>query len=167
MKCAHCGVEFHAKQNYVNRAQREGRRMFCSRVCFGLDRRLVNPPTEAERKEAKRLYDAARRAERHAEICAKKRDHYYANRDRILAEQTAYRKAHMQRHVEYCRQPEYKAWKSEYDRQYRAHRDYGEFADAFLLLTNIEREVDSRATRYEIYQANGTLNKSQTRRRAL
>jgi hypothetical protein len=123
--------------------------------------------SEADRKEAKRLYDAARRLAKRDELCAKKRDFYYANRERIKAEQTVYRAKHMQRHVEYCRRPEYREWKKEYDRQYTARQSFGEFASAFLLLRDIEDEVAARATRYEIYTANGTLNKAQTRRRSL
>jgi hypothetical protein len=35
-----------------------------------------------------------------------------------------YRKQRMHLHVEYCRRPEYRAWKREYDRKYRA-KEFG------------------------------------------
>lgn len=167
LSCAHCGIQFARKTGCVNRSTKVGAPLYCGRVCTGLARRNPNPLTEAERKEVKRVYDAKRRAEKHDQLCAEKRAHYYANRDRILAENTVYRAKHMARHVEYCRRPEYKAWKVEYDRQYKARYSFGEFADAFLLLQDIEKEIDARATRQEIYQANGTFNKAQTRRRSL
>lgn len=68
-------------------------------------------------------------------------------------------------HVEYCRRPEYKVKKREYDLKYRAERQFGEFAEAFMVLSDIEREINDRATRYEIGRDNGTINKAQLRRR--
>lgn len=167
MKCARCGIEFACLTGRVNRARAIGAPLYCGRACVGLARRLANPPTETARKETKRLYDEKRRAAKYDEICAAKRAYYHSNRARILPKQAVYRKAHMHRHIEYCRRPEYKAWKVEYDRHYSARQSFGEFADAFLLLQDIENEVAARATRYEIYSANGTLNKAQTRRRSL
>ena len=151
----------------MNRSRAIGAPLYCSMRCSGIGRRLKNPPSAADRKEAKRLYDTKRRAEKRDEILAQKRAHYYANHERIKTEQAVYRAKHMARHVAYCQQPEYKAWKSEYDRRYRAVKAFGEFAEAALLLNDIDREIDAKASRYEIYQANGTLNKAQTRRREL
>jgi hypothetical protein len=167
MNCPQCTAQFEARVGHANRAAKTGAPLYCGRACAGLARRRAVPLSEAERKEAKRVYDAARRLAKHAELCAKKRDHYYANREPIKAKQTVYRAKHMQRHVEYCRRPEYREWKKSYDRTYTAKQKFGEFADAFLLLQDIENEVAARATRYEIYSANGTLNKAQTRRRSL
>ena len=73
----------------------------------------------------------------------------------------------MPAHVEYCRGPEYRAKKSEYDRQYRAE-EYGEFAETYLLLLEVEKEIRSRATHYERRVANGYYTRSaQARRRAI
>lgn len=165
--CAKCGKEVMQQQGCINRALKAGSPLYCDRVCAGLARRRQNQPTEAERKEAKRAYDARRRAEKRDELCAKKRLHYYANHERIKAEQKAYRDKHMARHVEYCRRPEYKAKKQQYDIAYRARKEFGEFAEAALALRLVEEEVDMRATRYEVYMTNGTLNKAQSRRRSL
>lgn len=165
--CPQCGHQFSAKTAHYNRAENIGAPLYCGRICAGLARRLKNPPTDDERKWAKRQYDKARRESKRNELCAKKREHYYANRERILAEQKVYRAKHMARHVAYCQQPEYKAYKSDYDRKYRAVKTYGEFAEAFLMLIGIDSAVAERATRHEIYSQNETLNKAQKRRRSL
>jgi hypothetical protein len=75
------------------------------------------------------------------------------------------RKKTMDGHVEYCRHPEYKAYKREYDRRYRAREDYREFWESFLLIQDLDREVHSRMTDYEIRQINETNCKIQKRRR--
>jgi hypothetical protein len=166
--CSHCHDLFETKVAYVNRAAKIGANLYCGRVCAGLARRLKSPPTDEQRRAAKAAYDAKRReGARREEILAKKRDHYYANRERIQAIQAEYRKAHMQRHVEYCRQPEYRVRKSDYDRRRRANLNFGEFCEVALLLSEIEREIAERASKYEIYLTNGTINKAQQRRRAL
>jgi hypothetical protein len=167
-KCPQCLGLFDAKPSNVNRAAKIGAPLYCGRVCAGLARRLANPPTDEQRRAAKAAYDAKRRSgPQRAEILAKKLAHYYANHDRLKAEHAVYRASHMDRHVEYCRQPEYKAWKADYDRKYRAKQNFGEFADAALLLADIDREVAQRASKYEIYLTNGTINKALQRRRAL
>lgn len=167
IQCKQCGKECHKNASAIGRAERIGAPLYCSRACAGLARRRKVQLSTEELRERKRLYDMERRARKHDEICAQKREYYYANRDRILAEHTVYRAKHMSRHVEYCRRPEYKAWKVEYDRRYRAQSDFGEFADAALLLGDIDREIGMRASDYEIRLMNGTINKAQTRRRAL
>ena len=166
--CPHCHNPFEAKTAHVNRAAKIGAPLYCGRVCAGLARRLKNPPTDEQRRAAKSAYDAKRRnGPKRSEILAKKLKHYYANHERIKAEHAEYRAAHMQRHVEYCRQPEYRAKKSEYDRRRRADMNFGDFAEAALLLADIDREIAEHASKYEIYLTNGTINKAQQRRRAL
>ena len=168
MTCPQCRSIFTAKTARVNRAAKTGAPLYCGRVCAGLARRLKNPPTDEQRRAAKAAYDAERRnGPKRAEILAKKMKHYYANHERFKAEHAVYRAAHMQRHVEYCRQPEYRSKKSEYDRRRRAEIQFGDFSEAALLLADIEHEIAERATKYEIYLINGTLNKAQQRRRAL
>jgi hypothetical protein len=58
-----------------------------------------------------------------------------------------------------------KAKKRDYDAQYRAKKEYGEFWQCFLVVASIDKEVSERATKMEIAVANGTLNKAQTRKR--
>ena len=75
------------------------------------------------------------------------------------------RVANMARHVEYCRQPEYKAKKHVYDKRRYANENFGLFAGVYMVLSDLEKEIDSRASDYEIRKANGTLNKKLQRRR--
>lgn len=166
--CPQCRNPFEAKTAHVNRAAKIDAPLYCGKVCAGLARRLKNPPTDEQRRAAKSAYDAKRRkGPQRAEILAKKRDHYYANHERISAKLAEYRAAHMDQHVEYCRQPEYRAKKAVYDRRRRADLNFGDFSEAALLLADIEREIAERASKYEIYLTNGTINKAQQRRRAL
>lgn len=165
MKCAHCGAELVKTAGEINRAAKTGARLFCNMTCVGLAKRLQNPPTEAQRKEAKRLYDAKRRKDKADEIRAKKAAYYQRTKD--PEKEAARRKDRMHLHIEYCRRPEYRSWKQAYDQRHRAKKLFGEFAEAALLLQGIEREIDQRATRYEVYRTNGTLNKALTRRRSL
>lgn len=163
--CPQCREPFEASTGKARRADKKGAPLYCGRACAGLARRNPNPPTEAERKAAKAAYDAKYRALNHEARKAQKAAYYREHRD--PEKERAARKARMPKHVEYCRRPEYRAWKSEYDSRYRAQKIFGPFAEAFLLLQDIEREIDSQATRYEVYRANGTLNKALTRKRAL
>lgn len=163
--CPQCLAEFEAEIGRINRAQKINAALYCGRKCAGLARRLQNPPTVEEKKLVKKLYDAQRRIEKADEIKAKKREYFKRTYDPKKA--AIERKAKMQNHVEYCRRPEYKAWKKDYDRKFLARKKYGEFAESALLIFDIEDEAAKQATKYEIYQANGTLNKAQTRRRQL
>lgn len=161
--CALCGGFVGQPVAHINRAQRAGRPIYCGKKCAGLARRKLIQPDEA--KEAKRLYDAARRQQLREELRAYKREYHKRTYDPTKA--AIERKAKMPRHVEYCRRPGYRAYKSSYDLQRRANIQFGEFAEAALLLRSVESEIDSRATRQQIIQINGTYNKAQTRKRAL
>ena len=118
--------------------------------------------TKAQKVEEKRIYDAEYRSKNRAMLKAKKAAYHVANYDPKVA--AIERKKRMAFHVEYCRQPSYKIWKREYDRRYRA-RKYGPFADAFQLTIDLNREIKSRNTNYEIRQQNETFGKSQKRER--
>lgn len=163
--CLHCSIEFETYAGRVNRARKIGAPIYCGRKCMGLARRLTCPPTDAEKRAAKAEYDRQYRADRIEEIARKKSEWHKRNYDPIAA--AVVRKLNMPRHIEYCRRPEYREKKRKYDKVYLAQKQFGEFAPVALLLRDIESEIDSRATRNEIYQANNTLNKAQTRRRAL
>ena len=165
--CPQCKNTFIAENGRINRARKINAPLYCGKDCAGKGRRLKNPPSEEERKAAKAEYDRRRRMENHDEIKRKKREYYYRNHDVISKKLASYRKENMHRHVEYCRQPEYKKYKKQYDRKYRANKFYGEYAEAFLLLQDIDGEIKSQSDDYGIRLANGTLNKAQQRRRAL
>lgn len=139
--CAHCGKKADQPAGAVNRARRNGNRLFCGRKCAGLGRRKHK--TKARRVEEKRLYDAEYRRKNRAMLKAKKAAYYKANRN--PEKERAYRQANMARHVEYCRRPEYKTYKRAYDRQYRAS-EFGPFAEAYLLAIDLNREIKGRMT---------------------
>lgn len=161
--CAHCGITFSASLSAANRSSRGGHPLYCSRACFGLSRR--SGKSIDEKRLAKAAYDKARRAgPRRAELLAEKRAHYRANKEAIAEKQRAYRAAHMDRHVEYCRQPEYRAKKHVYDAT-RSESEYGDFAEAWRLLQELEKEIRSQATAYERRVANGYYTRSAQKRR--
>jgi hypothetical protein len=159
--CGYCGAVVPQPQRAIRRAIREGKPLYCDRECAGLARRV----SVEQKKEAKRLYDAQRRVERAAELRAEKAAYYQRTRDPVKEREV--RRKNMGRHVEYCRRPEYRAYKADYDQQYRAN-EYGEFAEAYLLLLDLEREIRSRASSYERRKARGYYTRSaQQRRREL
>jgi hypothetical protein len=163
--CAHCGKPVQQRAEAIRRALREGKPLYCDRACAGLARRRKVPITPEEAKAAKAEYDRQRRERLAAEIKAYKAEHHKRTYDPVKAAEV--RKARMPQHVEYCRRPEYKVKKAEYDKRKRFEA-YGPFADAAMLLDQIEQEISTRATRYEIYIANGRFTRSaQQRRREL
>lgn len=161
IECAHCGRTAEKPTGHVNRSRANGLRLYCNRRCAGLARR------KPRRSKAQRI----------AEKAAYDREYRRKNRERIKANKAAYfqttydpekarveRKKRMAQHVEYCRRPAYKVWKSAYDRQRRA-AEYGPAADAYLLTLELNREIKKRSSNYEIRQANRTGNKAQQRAR--
>lgn len=159
--CAWCNASSEKTASAINRAKKIGAPMHCNKECAGFSRRQHK--TDAQKKSEKRLYDMQRREEKGDSIKEKKREYFKRTYDPAKA--AIERKANMPRHVEYCRRPEYKKYKREYDKKHLANKQYGEFAEAFLALTELETTVSERATRYDIYMQNGTLNKKLTRRR--
>lgn len=59
------------------------------------------------------------------------------------------RQKRMSDHIEYCRNPEYKDWKKGYDEKYRAQKYFGEFAEAAVVLKEIDKIIDSKIIRIE------------------
>lgn len=147
----------------VNRAKKEGYKIFCSLACSSEARRLHK--TKEQKVAEKYLYDMEYRSKNKAMLKVKKAI-AFQNRPEYRKEyEKEYRKKNMKRHVEYCQDPEYKEWKKKYDSEYRAKRMFGPFWEAYLLTLNIDREVGSRMSDYEVRMANGTINKAQQRRR--
>lgn len=159
-KCAHCGKTADKAAGHVNRARQQGLNLYCNRRCSGLGRRQGK--TKAQRIEEKRLYDIEYRKKNLEMLKAKKREYFQRTYDPAKA--AVYRKKRMPIHVEYCRQPKYKAWKKEYDRKYRA-AEYGEFAEAYMLTLDLNREIKERDTNEQVKYQNGGTNKAQRRRR--
>ena len=165
--CPQCSVVFDAKAGRVNRAKSINAPLYCGRVCSGLARRSKVEKTQKQKRAEKAEYDRKRREALGAALKEEKKAYYEANRERILAQMTEYRKQRMPKHVEYCRRPEYKAYKAEYDKV-RDESEYAEFAEAWRLLQELEKEIRSQATAYERRVANGYyLRSAQKRRREL
>ena len=119
--------------------------------------------TDAEKRAAKKAYDASRRKELSVEIKAAKAAYYQRTRNPV--QEAEKRKERMPYHVEYCRRPEYRAWKAKYDQEYRAKQEFGEFWESAILALEIRRECLALSDDTEIRRQAGTLNKHQQRRR--
>jgi hypothetical protein len=158
--CARCGVASKKELGAVNRAKRNGRSLYCSRVCSGLGRRKNK--TDEQRKIEKSQYDALRRLLLHDEIKAKKAAAYLKNRNPEAEKR--YRELRKDKHAAYIKRPRYVSWKREYDIQRRG-MDYGEFAECHRLLIDLEREIRTQMPRYEIYKLNGRIDRMIERKR--
>jgi len=162
MNCAHCGKPHNQPTGHVNRAAKRGAPVYCGKVCFGLARRKHK--TVAQKVEEKRIYDEQYRIKNAARLKAEKAAWHKKTYD---AEKTRlYNQQRMAQHIEYCRRAEYKEYKKQYDLEYRNKQDFGEFWEAAILVLKVGAEIASRATRYEIYTQNDTINKTQKRKRA-
>lgn len=146
----------------VDHKQRGDLKLFCGRKCFGISRRKGK--TKQQKVAEKRAYDMEYRAKNLALIKAKKAAYFQRTYDPKKAAKE--RKKKMPRHLEYCRQPKYKEWKSRYDQEYRAKKYFGAFWESAILCMQLDEEILSRMSRYEIGAANGTINKSLERKRA-
>jgi hypothetical protein len=160
-KCAHCGVEADRFVGEVNRSRRSGLPLYCGRECAGLERRKWESP--AQRKAEKQAYDAARRIALADELRAKKAEYHKRTYDPAKA--AVERKKRMPKHIEYCQSQKYREWKREYDRQYLAKKDYGEFWECHLLALDIREEVLRQSSDYDIRLEKGGIAKTQQRRR--
>lgn len=160
--CSHCKKEVLKESGEITRAKKGGHPLYCNRTCAGLGRR--KHLTKEFLVERKRLYDIEYRK---VDVEAKqtKRAAYH-KRTYNPVKAAIERQKTMARHIAYCQRPEYITWKREYDKKYRAKKNYGEFWESFLLVQDIETEVLSRTTRYDIMLANGTIAKNQKRKRA-
>ena len=159
--CARCGKLTEKERGAVNRAHNTGLNIYCDRRCAGLGRRKP-PKRKKQRVKEKRLYDIEYRRKNHAILKEKKRLQHLRTYDPVEAARV--RKLNMKRHVEYCRQPEYKRKKKDYDRRRRAS-EFGQFAEAYLLFLDLNKSIKERITNHEIRKENDTLNKIQERRR--
>lgn len=161
MICPQCKAKFICRSGDENRAKKLGAPRYCGRVCAGLARR-AEPKSVEQRKAEKAAYDREYRGRNQERLKAEKAEWYQRNRD--PEKEREYRKARMQLHVEYCRRPEYKAWKIEYDKR-RNEQEYADYAEAWRLLQELEREVRSRASAYECRVQNGYYTRNAQKRR--
>lgn len=159
--CAFCSETAEKRPGSVNHSHRIGAPVYCNKACAGLARRKHK--TAEQKRAEKAAYDAEYRSNDTNDLKARRRAFHLRTYDRELAR--VERKKKMARHIEYCRRPEYRKKKSVYDAILRAKKNFGHFWESALLLSDIQTEVLSRATRYEIDLANGKLNKTTHRRR--
>lgn len=155
--CPQCKCEFETRKAYYDKAVNIGAPKYCGRVCAGLGRR--SGKSEEQKKKEKAEYDKKYR-EIDKDIKKQKKANYF-QRTYDPAKAAIERKKRMPKHIEYCRQPEYKKKKKEYDEKHRAKQNYGEFWESAIILKHLENIVDSRLAKNE----NNLINKSQKRKR--
>ena len=127
--------------------------LYCSQKCFGLARRKNKSVKEKKRLKAE--YDKKRRTEKSDELKAKKKAAYAIYGPLHRDKEREIRKKNMSKHVEYCRQPEYKEWKKKYDRKLRV-AEYGEFSESYELLEQLVKEIKRQMPdRFERYAQSG------------
>jgi len=157
--CCFCGKESYKENSSIMRAKKDNLPMFCDRKCSSSNKKT----SKAEKVELKRLYDEEYRLKNKDSLKVSKAEYNKRTYDPVKA--AVKRKGTMWRHVEYCRTPEYREKKKEYDRVYTAKKDYGELWEIQLLTLDIKDEVLSRMTRYQIDLESNTLNKKLRRTR--
>ena len=105
------------------------------------------------KKEKKAAYDKEYRKKNSERIKANHAAYFQRTYDPVKAAKE--RKKRMPQHVQYCRQPWYKAWKKEYDRKRRASQ-FGKFAEAYKALLSLQKEIRKQMpNRFERYAQSG------------
>lgn len=94
--------------------------VYCSKICSGIARRT----SKEEKIEQKRLYDIEYRKNNIEKLKITK--HLYNISPAGRAMQKRNREKFKQSHLEYCRTPEYREWKREYDQEHVFKTKYGE-----------------------------------------
>ena len=169
VQCAQCERAFQKATGAYNRSVKRGLRHFCSRACKGLDKR--SGLTLAEKRAAKAAYDARRREEKADQIRAARRAAHLATYDPEKARRV--REANRDRRRAYIAvynaDPANKARKHEYDIARNGAR-YGDFAEAWRLLVELERVIRERCPdKYERAKQRGyydRINDEKRERRA-
>lgn len=163
--CPICNKNYQKSTGHYNRAIKLGALLFCSQKCFGVNRR--KNLTLEEKKAAKAEYDKKYRYYHLEGIKAKKAEAFQKDYKANPEKYKAIRTKRMPKHIEYCRQPEYKKYKKVYDRQFKAFKTYGpvlgELVVMILKIADLVRDEDG--TKYSIRINNNTYNKSQKRKR--
>lgn len=118
------------------------------------------------KKERKAEYDRKYRKKNKERMKRSKAEYFKRTYDPVEAAKK--RKKTMPKHVEYCRQPEYKKYKRQYDKKWRSAK-FGDFAESHLalveLLKEIHRQMPDRFERYAQSQRHGWSPLAQQKRR--
>lgn len=156
--CSICGISYQKETNHYNRAMKLGLNIFCSKVCFGISKRT----TLEEKKAKKAAYDKkiSNTPERKEARKRYFRKAYDSNPDKFKE----IRKSRYSKHLEYLNTAEYRSWKKEYDKKYRAEKYYGVFSEAYIILLELETFLVQNAPDGMKFQM-GITNKTQKRKR--
>lgn len=155
--CPHCKKEADIKNGYINRARKLGVPRYCSKKCSGLARKIYR--TESEKKLIKKNYDKQYRDRGYVYMIKAVRFFYdYENNPEKYR---TIRRKKQKAHNEYCRRPEYREYKKEYDHAHKHKLKYGEFWEAASILTKLNEILPSKQIKYN----QGLINKSQKRKR--
>ena len=104
-------------------------------------------------KAQKAEYDREYRRKNRAMLKRKKAAYFQRTYDPAAA--AVKRQERMPYHVEYCRQPKYKAKKSAYDRRRKLSR-FGDYAEAFAALEQLQKEIRMQMpNRFDRYAQSG------------
>ena len=164
--CCYCDRIFKVKENNIGQRNKSillWLPIYCNKKCAGLGRRSKETPEQ--KRDIKSWYDMFLREsmtedekifESFSGLVYFHMD-YKANPDKYKE----WRNKRMPKHVEYCRQPDYKEYKKGYDELYRAKKDYGEYWEAAIVLKNLDEEIDYRESKRQ----NKIYNKSTTKRK--
>lgn len=162
IKCCQCGKSVKRYVGYVNRAKKDGLKMFCGKKCFGLSRR--DGKTKEQKKAEKAKYDKEFRYYHREEIKQRKaaafKKDYAANPEKYRKE----RRRRYKDHLKYIQTPEYKKWKKEYDVKYLAKKDFGIYWESAILLKELEDhllKIRPDGIKFQM----GITNKTQKRKR--
>ena len=90
-------------------------------------------------KEEKRLYDIEYRRKNKKLIAEKKQIYCETVAGRVCQKKS--REKRKGNHLEYCRQPEYRKYKSKFDKVYLAKKKYGEFWECMLIVNEIHKKI--------------------------
>jgi hypothetical protein len=164
--CCYCSNEFIVLPNNIgqrNNSIRLGLPIYCNRTCAGLGRR--GDETLEEKRQIKTWYDLFLRISMTEDEkifesfsrCVYFLIDYKQNPNKYKK----WRNKRMPKHVEYCRQPEYKEYKKGYDEQYRAKKHFGSYWESAIILKNLDNEIDYRESK----RHNKIYNKSTTKRK--
>lgn len=157
IECDFCGEKSEREKGHVNRARRDGKFLYCDRVCSS-HARMDHFATDEEKRMLKSGYDQMYKRLNPPDK-AERAAYYQANRDPV--KEKAYRIKRKDKHAAYIKTPKYKAWKKKYDEKFCAKKNYGEHWESAILLRQIRDEVDN----HEAKLTNGLLSKSQQRKR--
>jgi len=114
------------------------------------------------KKELKRLYDIEYRRKNKKKIEEKKRAYYQTEAGKATAKRN--RVKMMPRHVEYCRNSEYKKYKHKYDVIHLAKTRYGEYWECMILVEKIHKEILKLVPdKYERDKIKGTVYRMQAK----